>query len=578
MNAERLLAHFERISEAPDALARLRRFILDLAVRGKLVEQDAEDEPAGELLLQFQQSRRKSHAKGTRENRGSQLSSMAEPRHSIPDNWMWAPIGMIFYYDAGTKTEPKILEQNSWLLELEDLEKDTGRLLTRSTVSDRKPQSTKSKFQANDILYGKLRPYLNKVFVADRAGYSSTEIVALRPIFPLSSEYCKLALRRPDFVEYVTRLGQGTKMPRLRTEDAVIAPFPLPPLAEQHRIVAKVDELMALCDQLEAARQQREQGRERLVAATLQRLNQPAEDPASFHKDASFALQVLPSLTTTPAQIKQLRQTILNLAVRGKLVEQDPEDEPADVRLVQIQRALSSTIASMGLRLKRSSSLSPAASPEGDFAGVPSSWALSTLGSLAIVLDPNPSHRYPSYDGGTVPILSTQEFSGLDGWDPSTAKLVPHSFFEYQLANCRFERGDIVFARKGRLGLPRLLPNFEQFTFSHTVFLVKPMPGVFPEYLLWLLRRDQVIAWLTNEMNANTGVPTLGKEKMELLPIPLPPLAEQHRIVAKVGELMALCDQLEQQLSQADQQRRRLLEAVLAEALVEPEQALAAMT
>jgi type I restriction enzyme S subunit len=287
---------------------------------------------------------------------------------------------------------------------------------------------------------------------------------------------------------------------------------------------------------------------------------------------------VLPSLTTTPAQIKQLRQTILNLAVRGKLVEQDPEDEPADVRLVQIQRALSSTIASMGLRLKRSSSLSPAASPEGDFAGVPSSWALSTLGSLAIVLDPNPSHRYPSYDGGTVPILSTQEFSGLDGWDPSTAKLVPHSFFEYQLANCRFERGDIVFARKGRLGLPRLLPNFEQFTFSHTVFLVKPMPGVFPEYLLWLLRRDQVIAWLTNEMNANTGVPTLGKEKMELLPIPLPPLAEQHRIVAKVGELMALCDQLEQQLSQADQQRRRLLEAVLAEALVEPEQALAAMT
>jgi type I restriction enzyme, S subunit len=174
MNAERLLAHFERISEAQDAVARLRRFILDLAVRGKLVEQDPEDEPAGELLLQLEQSRTKSNAKGTRVNRGSHLSSMAEPRHSIPDNWMWAPIGMIFYYDAGIKTEPNILDQNSWLLELEDLEKDTGRLLTRSTVSDRKPHSTKSKFQANDILYGKLRPYLNKVFVADRAGYSST--------------------------------------------------------------------------------------------------------------------------------------------------------------------------------------------------------------------------------------------------------------------------------------------------------------------------------------------------------------------------------------------------------------------
>jgi type I restriction enzyme, S subunit len=91
----------------------------------------------------------------------------------------------------------------------------------------------------------------------------------MRPILPLCSEYCKLALRRPDFVEYVTRLGQGTKMPRLRTEDAVIAPFPLPPLAEQHRIVAKVDDLMALCDQLEQQLNQADQQRRRLLEAVL---------------------------------------------------------------------------------------------------------------------------------------------------------------------------------------------------------------------------------------------------------------------------------------------------------------------
>jgi type I restriction enzyme S subunit len=77
---------------------------------------------------------------------------------------------------------------------------------------------------------GKLRPYLTKVLVADEPGYSTTEIVAIRPFVPLCSEYCALALRRPDFVDYVTRLGQGTKMPRLRTEDAIVSPFPLPPL------------------------------------------------------------------------------------------------------------------------------------------------------------------------------------------------------------------------------------------------------------------------------------------------------------------------------------------------------------
>jgi type I restriction enzyme S subunit len=102
--------------------------------------------------------------------------------------------------------------------------------------------------------------------------------------------------------------------------------IPLPPLAEQHRIVAKVDELMGLCDRLEAARADREGSRDRLAAASLARLNAP--DPETFQEDARFAIQALPALTTRPDQIKRLRQTILNLAVRGKLVPQDANDEP----------------------------------------------------------------------------------------------------------------------------------------------------------------------------------------------------------------------------------------------------------
>jgi type I restriction enzyme S subunit len=98
---------------------------------------------------------------------------------------------------------------------------------------------------------------------------------------------------------------------------------------------------------------------------------------------------------------------------------------------------------------------------------------------------------------------------------------------------CDFADGDIIFARKGRLGLLRYLPKLDRFTFSHTLFVLKPMTGLDPDYLLWLLRRDEVVDWLTNEMNQNTGVPTLGKAKTERLPIFLPPLAEQHRIVAK---------------------------------------------
>jgi type I restriction enzyme S subunit len=164
---------------------------------------------------------------------------------------------------------------------IEDIEKDTSVILTRLIVAERDSRSTKSEFQVGDILYGKLRPYLNKVVVATESGYSTTEIVAIRPFIPLCSNYCCLAFRRPDFVDYVNRTGQGTKMPRLRTQDALIAVFPLPPLAEQHRIVAKVDELMALCDQLEAQLTTTETDSRRLLEAVLHEALAPALDASA---------------------------------------------------------------------------------------------------------------------------------------------------------------------------------------------------------------------------------------------------------------------------------------------------------
>ena len=210
---------------------------------------------------------------------------------------MWISIGTAFLDDAGIKREPIALDQSLWLLELEDIEKDTGRIVSKVRCAARASRSTKSEFQPDDILCGKLRPYLNKVLVADELGYSTTEIVAIRPYVPLCSEYCALALRRPDFVQYVTTLGQGTKMPRLRTKDAIAAPFPLPPLAEQRRIVSKVDQLMALCDGLEEARTEREETRHRLTKASYSRLSTPDTDDKTFRAHAGFAIDAFPALT-----------------------------------------------------------------------------------------------------------------------------------------------------------------------------------------------------------------------------------------------------------------------------------------
>lgn len=284
MNAERLLAHFDRVADAPGAVPRLRRFVLDLAVRGRLVEQDPDDEPASELLKRIAAEKARMVKSGEVRKKYSADPPMIQPSFSLPRTWRWASLGTAFIYDAGTKCEPKSLDRSRWLVELEDIEKDSGRLISRVKCVDRKSKSTKSEFNVDDILYGKLRPYLNKVLVADEPGYSTTEIVSIRPYIPLCSEYCSLAFRHPDFVEYVTRLGQGTKMPRLRTNDALVAPFPLPPLGEQQRIVARVDELMALCDRLETSLAVAIDARRRLLEATLREAVATNEDELEYVK------------------------------------------------------------------------------------------------------------------------------------------------------------------------------------------------------------------------------------------------------------------------------------------------------
>ena len=148
-------------------------------------------------------------------------------------------------------------------------------------------------------------------------------------------------------------MGRGIAFPSVSRQQIDDIPVPLPPLAEQHRIVAKVDELMALCDRLEAAQTERESRRDKLAAASLHRLNNGA-NADEFREHARFHLRHLPRLTTRPEHIQQLRQTILNLAVRGQLVPQDPNDEPASELLKRIQAQKARLIRDGGIKKDKS--------------------------------------------------------------------------------------------------------------------------------------------------------------------------------------------------------------------------------
>ena len=466
MNVDRLLAHYERIADAPDAIPRLRRFILNLAVRGKLVEQDPNDEPASELLKRIAKEKaRLQKAGGIKKSRAKPVN-IADPLFELPKLWKWAALGDLVLYDAGIKREPQTLNKELWLLELEDVEKDSGRLLVRITASARKSKSTKSEFRVNDILYGKLRPYLNKVLVADVPGYSTTEIVALRPFLPLCSRYCALALRRPDFVDYVTRLGQGTKMPRLRTEDATIAPFPLPPLAEQHRIVAKVDELMALCDRLEVARTRREATRDLLSASSLARLDAPDPDPMVFRNHAAFALEHLTPLTTRRDQIKALRQTILNLAVRGKLVEQDWKDDCGNQGQLRSD-AVAETFDTQAF--------------EGRAAifNMPVNWAIEPLSRVAAhIVDC--LHTTPKWtDDGVICIKTNQVRAGQ--LDLSSPYFVSENTYKARVSRLEPRQDDILYIREGGiLGVACLVPSNTRLCLGQRLMHIRTNNAVAP--------------------------------------------------------------------------------------------------
>ena len=248
-------------AELPD---RLRKSILQMAVQGKLVPQDPNDEPASVLLERIRRERaelikqKKLKAPkggesviycgsdgGYYEKRGSSEPVCIDDEipFEIPENWEWARLGSLCNYGQCTNIEYGDIEDGTWVLELEDIEKDAGRI-TVKRFKNGGSGSTKHVFHTGEILYSKLRPYLNKVVVADEDGAATSEILPLDFLGLIEPEYAQLALMSPHFLEYANVCSYGVKMPRLGTEDGEKALIPVAPYTEQSRIVVAVEKTL----------------------------------------------------------------------------------------------------------------------------------------------------------------------------------------------------------------------------------------------------------------------------------------------------------------------------------------------
>jgi len=249
----RIHDHWPILLSTPESIATLRQLILSLAFRGRLTEREDCDGVSGADVAEAARSEISTLVQSKAARKGAELSpiSPAEIPHEIPESWVWVRLGSVCIYNSGERIAGADIPPGAWLLELEDIQKTTSHLLNRVKARERKPKSTKSSFEAGDILYGKLRPYLDKVLVADESGYCTTEIIPLRPLGGIIPDFLRWAVKRPDFIAYAVKNSYGINLPRLGTTDGQNALLPIPPLAEQKCIAAKIDELMALCEALE---------------------------------------------------------------------------------------------------------------------------------------------------------------------------------------------------------------------------------------------------------------------------------------------------------------------------------------
>jgi type I restriction enzyme S subunit len=566
MNQELVLTLFNRISDAPGAIAQLRQFIFQLAVRGKLTSRDPRDESASELLKRLRAAKVLRTNKGGKQEQPSTLIDAAAMPIRVPRHWVWLRLSEIGMVSGGMT--PSKNRQDFW----------DGRIdwFSPKDIKSSELVASEMKITAAGVRETGLQLYPpGCLFIVARSGIlkrtfpvsinrveatANQDLKVVSPFLPGMEQFLQIMFRGlTDFI-LSTLVKTGTTVQSLKYEEFESQPFPLPPLAEQQRIVAKVDELMSLCDRLEALQAARRSRQDRFAAASLFHLNDGgnAED-LSVH--VRFCLAHIPRLTTYPQQIGALRQAILNLAVRGRLVAQRPDDEPASELLKRIQAEKTRLV-----REKQISREKPPIPAQPDDLGfdLRPGWAAARMSQLLVELQTGPfgsSLHESDYQKGGVPVINPASIRN-GRVTPIESMAVGPAVLE-RLATFKLRAGDIVMARRGEMGRCAVVTDREDGWLCGTGSLILRLPDfLYPPFVVALIGSPFVREYLGGS-SVGATMQNLNQSILLNLIIGLPPLAEQRRIVAKVDELMAICDGLEAQLNIAQTERRRLLEAVL---------------
>lgn len=549
-------------------VSKLRELILELAVRGKLVPQDASDEPASELLKRIQAEKAKLVAEG-KLKKGKPLSNLSneEKPFSIPLGWEWVRLG-----STGNIFNGNSINESEKLEKYTNLKSGLPFIATKDVGYGRDELNYKN---------GVLIPIENEDFkiahkgsvlicseggsAGKKIGLSDVDICFGNKLYAnevlagISPRFIFYVYQSPyffkDFSGRMTGIIGGISINQFLN-----IPCPIPSQNEQNRIVAKVDELMALCDQLESEHNNATEAHDKLVSHLLGTLtqSQSAEDfSANWQRIATH----FDTLFTTEASIAALKQTLLQLAVLGKLVPQDPNDEPASELLKHLSVDAKKYAAELNISPPK-----PEPIPDANSLGIaPEGWVWTRLCSIFRVITDGDHQPPPKAEDGVAFLTIGNITTGR--LDFSGCRFVPREYFESVSGYRRPEYGDILYTVVGATyGRPVFVDSHQEFCVQRHIAILKCSEHLDVKFACHLLSSQEVYEQAT-QCTTGTAQPTIPLRPLRNFLILLPPLAEQHRIVAKVDELMTLCDQLKSHLTEAGQLQQKLADVLVVSAV-----------
>ena len=393
-------------------------------------------------------------------------------------------MGEISNYGDSINVQVDRIKDNDWILELEDIEKDSANINQFLKKSERSISGVRHQFYTGEILYSKLRTYLNKVLVAPKEGYCTTELMSFNTYGVMSNKFVCHVLRSPYFLDYTLRCGYGVKMPRLSTADACKGMIPLPPLGEQQRIVAKIERWFSLIEQIE---------------------------------------QVKNDLQTA---IKQAKSKILDLAIHGKLVPQNPNDEPVSKLLKRINPKAKIT------------------SDNEHYENLPNGWCYASIKEVFKI-----NLRNKADDSSKAGFISMTNIS--DGYF-NTFRYETRQWYEVKTGFTHFADGDIAVAKispcleNRKSIILKDLPN--GIGAGTTELYIFRSQCIDAKYGLFFFKSDYFINQCINSFNGVVGQQRVSKSIIEDIDIAIPPLEEQMRIANKVSLLFSTLDKIAEEL------------------------------